>query len=69
MSTIKETILGVGPGDPRAIPLEDISDVTGYRSEALRINNELRKKGVNTRDGTALHRIEEQPGGLPLHHQ
>lgn len=59
MSTIRETILGVGPGDPRAIPLEEISDVAGYRSEALRINNELRKQGVGTRDGRPPYTVSK----------
>ena len=42
MATIRETILKTKPGEPKAIPLSEVSDVMGYRSEALRINNELR---------------------------
>lgn len=59
MATIRETILSVQPGDPRAIPLSDISDVMGYRSEALRINNELRGKGVNTKEGRPPYSVSK----------
>lgn len=59
MSTIRETILGVGLGDPRAIPLAEISDVTGYRSEALRINNELRERGVVTKEGRPPYTVSK----------
>ncbi len=59
MATIRETILGVQPGEPRAIPLSEISDVTGFRSEALRINNELRKDGVKTKDNRPPYTISK----------
>lgn len=49
MATIRETILEVKPGDIKTLPLEKV-DITGYRCEALRINNELRKEGVRVPD-------------------
>lgn len=47
----------VGPGAPESIPLSEVSDVMGYRSEALRINNELREKGVRTKEGKPPYSI------------
>ena len=57
MATIRETILKTKPGEPKAIPLSEVSDVMGYRSEALRINNELRKDGIVTKDGRPPYTI------------
>lgn len=59
MATIRETILKVKPGKPEAIPLSEISDIMGYRTEALRINNELRKKGVITKDGKPPYSVSK----------
>ena len=57
MATIRETILKTKPGEPKAIPLSEVSDVMGYRSEALRINKELRKDGIVTKDGRPPYTI------------
>ena len=62
MATIRETILKTKPGEPKAIPLSEVSDVMGYRSEALRINNELRKDGIVTKDGRPPYTISEIAG-------
>lgn len=59
MATIRETILGVRPGMPKAIPLSEVSDVAGYRTEAVRINNELRAKGVKTKDARPPYTISK----------
>lgn len=59
MATIRETILKVKPGEPKAIPLSEVSDVMGYRTEALRINNELREKGVITKDGKPPYSVSK----------
>lgn len=45
MATIRETILEVKPGEVKTLSLSD-ADITGFRCEALRINNELRKNGI-----------------------
>ncbi len=59
--TIRETILQVKEGQQTAIPLSEISDAVGFRSEAFRINCELRKTGVKTRDGRPPYTISKNP--------
>lgn len=59
MATIRETILGVRPGLPKAIPLSEVSDVAAYRTEAGRINNDLRAKGVKTKDNRPPYTISK----------
>lgn len=59
MATIRETILKVMPGEPKAIPLSEISDATAYRSEANRLNNELREKGVKAKDGKPPYSVSK----------
>lgn len=59
MATIRETILKVKPGKPKAIPLSEVSDVMGYRTEALRINNELRKGEISTKSGKPPYTISK----------
>lgn len=59
MATIRETILKVKPGKPKAIPLSEVSDVMGFRSEALRINNDLRKDGVKTKEGKPPYSVSK----------
>lgn len=57
--TIRETILKVKRGKPKAFPLSEISAVEGFRTEALRLNRELRKKGVMTVDGKPPYTISK----------
>ena len=59
MATIRETILGVRPGLPKAIPLSEVSDVAADRTEAGRINNDLRAKGVKTKDNRPPYTISK----------
>lgn len=59
MATIRETILTVTPGEPLAIPLSEISDATTFRAEANRINNELREKGVKTKEGRPPYSVSK----------
>lgn len=59
MATIREIILQVKSGEPKAIPLSEVSDVMGFRSEAVRINNELRKQGVKTEGGKPPYTISK----------
>lgn len=58
MATIRETILKVKPGKQKIIPLSDI-DVMGYRQEALRINKELREKGISAPNGKPAYTISK----------
>lgn len=57
--TIRETILRVKSGKTKALLLSGISAVEGFRSEALRLNKELREKGVKTVDGKPPYTISK----------
>lgn len=57
--TIRSTILKVKRGKPKAIPLSEVAAVEGFRAEALRLNKELREKGVKTADGKPPYTISK----------
>lgn len=59
MATIRDIILRVMPGEPKAIPLSEISDVMAYRTEALRINNRLREDGVKTKESRPPYSVSK----------